>query len=185
MTLKPVRSGRRHVLRAVALLLLVAFLAIQFVRPQRSNPSVDARLTLDAIATPPADVAQILAEACADCHSHTTRWPWYSNLAPVSWWVTDDVRHGREHFNLSLLGEEAPDDQVALLREAAKEVKKESMPLQSYTWTHPKARLSKEQRELLSSWFEETSKSLESGAGQRDGGKKKAPGHDHGKHEHR
>jgi hypothetical protein len=32
---------------------------------------------------------------------HLTRWPWYSNVAPVSWLVQHDVDEGRNELNLS------------------------------------------------------------------------------------
>ena len=75
--------------------------AIQFVRPARTNPSPirRARSPRSYRITPAA--AAVLERSCRDCHSNDTRWPWYSNVAPVSWWVIDHVDHGRSHLNFS------------------------------------------------------------------------------------
>ena len=83
------------------LALFVLFVAIQIVRPARTNPPVDPALTLEAHVQVPPDVEAILTRACADCHSNRTQWPWYSNIAPVSWLLTSDVNDGRRHMNLS------------------------------------------------------------------------------------
>src|SRR5687767_12229671 len=93
------RRGRTVKIGLTALAVLV--LAIQFVRPARTNPATDPAATLHAQTAVPPDVAAILERSCRDCHSNGTRWPWYSNVAPVSWWVIDHVNHGRSHFNFS------------------------------------------------------------------------------------
>jgi hypothetical protein len=84
----------------VAALFLV-LLAAQFVRPARTNPRTDPSRTLAAVHPMPAAVASAFDRACRDCHSNETRWPWYSHVAPVSWFVIDHVNHGRSHFNSS------------------------------------------------------------------------------------
>src|SRR5690349_15199674 len=44
---------------------------------------------------------RLFAAACGDCHGDRTRWPWYSNVAPVSWLVQHDVADGRARFDVS------------------------------------------------------------------------------------
>jgi hypothetical protein len=89
--------------------------------------------------------SRLLAKrACFDCHSNETRWPWYSNIAPVSWLVQGDVEEGRRHFNLSEWNRPQKDD-----REAIGKLREGEMPPSSYLPLHPEARLSTIEREHL------------------------------------
>ena len=57
------------------------------------------------------EARRIAVGACYDCHSNETRWPWYSNVAPLSWLVQDDVDEGRDELLLAALEAlEATDD---------------------------------------------------------------------------
>jgi hypothetical protein len=124
------RTGRRVVL-AVA----VAMIAAQLVPYGRdhSNPPVLGEPAWDGPAT-----RATFHRACGDSHSNTTRWPWYSHVAPASWLVAYDVRQGRSHFNVSEWGR--PENEGD---EAAELVEKGEMPLWYYRPAHPEARLSK------------------------------------------
>ena len=84
--------------------------------------------------------------ACGDCHSHETKWPWYSHIAPISWLVYRDVQEGRKHFNVSAWGYQRKNEG----EEAAKELAEGEMPPLLYLLAHPEARLSaKEKKELI------------------------------------
>ena len=130
----------------VAVVAAVAALGIQFVPVDRANPPV--RHDVGA----PAEVATVLRAACYDCHSRETRWPWYSRVAPVSWFVARHVAEGRRELDFSDWPAIDFTAQDELLREIAKEVEKGGMPLASYRWGHPAARLDGAQRELLVRW---------------------------------
>lgn len=80
--------------------------------------------------------------ACADCHSHQTKWPWYSYVAPVSWLVIHDVDEGRAHFNVDAWGPQGHNEGD----EAAEEVEEGEMPLPIYLPMHPEAKLSDAER---------------------------------------
>src|SRR5690242_8181983 len=79
----------------------VAAILIQAIRPDRTNPPEDPARTIKAASYMTPDVSAILDRACADCHSNRTVWPWYSNIAPVSWFVASDVHDGRRQFSMS------------------------------------------------------------------------------------
>lgn len=131
----------------------VALLAIQFIQPDIRNPPVVAAMDIQQVANPPADVQAVLKAACYDCHSNETRYPWYSRVAPVSWWVANHVDEGREALNFSTFGALSPGDRSEILEEAGEKVTEGEMPLASYTWMHPEARLTAAQRNLLSGWL--------------------------------
>jgi hypothetical protein len=111
-------------------------LGIQLVRPARTNPATDPAAALAAHVQVPPDISATLNRSCRDCHSHDTRWPWYSNVAPVSWWVIDHVNHGRSHFNFSEWGKYNTQEQQNLLKRACELAGKGEMPLPSYLRMH-------------------------------------------------
>jgi hypothetical protein len=128
----------RSILRTGALVLGALLLALQLVPYGRdhSNPPVirDAPW--------PTDEGRSLAvDACYDCHSNETKWPWYSHVAPMSWLVQRDVERGRAELNFSEWEGDADD--------AADAVEDGSMPPRNYTLLHPDARLSAEEKAAL------------------------------------
>ena len=132
--------------RIILLLALVLLALAQVVPVARQNPPVVADLH-----APPA-VADTLREACYDCHSHETRWPWYARVAPVSWLLAHDVNEGREHLNFSTWGTLGPRKRVRLLGKIAEDVEEGEMPPWLYTLPHPTARLAAPERQALIAW---------------------------------
>jgi hypothetical protein len=142
-------GAMRRTIRAVVTALVAITIAIQFVRPARTNPAADPSAALAAMQPVPAHVTAVLDRACRDCHSNQTRWPWYSQVAPVSWWVIDHVNHGRSHFNYSDWARYPAADRTRLLKNSCELVREDSMPLASYRWMHRTARLSKADVEAI------------------------------------
>ena len=135
------RLPKRRTLLRVALAGLAVFLVLQVlpVGADRSNPPV----TQDA-PWPDETSRQLARDACYDCHSNESEWPFYSYVAPMSWLVTQDVADGREELNFS---EWDQDDNEA--DDAAESVLAGDMPPGRYTPLHPDARLSDEEKEQL------------------------------------
>ena len=84
-------------LKWIGLILAVAAIGAQFKRPPQTNPVAEPSRSLEAMTQMTPQVSAILDRACRDCHTNRTEWPWYSNVAPVSWFVIDHVDHGRSH----------------------------------------------------------------------------------------
>lgn len=133
------RRSRKALLGAGALAVL-----IQLVPLDRTNPPV-----IREFAGPP-QVRDILARSCYDCHSHLTRWPWYSRVAPVSFLVVHDVKEGREKLNFS-----AWEPKPELAAEIIEVVGKGEMPLGIYTLIHPQAKLSGADLTVLQRYFDQ------------------------------
>lgn len=131
----------------LGLVLLLILIQLLPIGRDHTNPAVQAEPQWDSPET-----KQLFDRACADCHSHTTNWPWYSNVAPLSWIIFDHVEEGREHFNVSAWGVQKDNEG----EEAAEEVEDGEMPVFGYTITHPEARLSKEEKQLLIKGLEAT-----------------------------
>jgi len=133
-------------------LALILLIGAQFLGANRTNPpsSPDASLLKK---TPP-EVRAILDRSCRDCHSNDTRWPWYSNLAPMSWMLASHVNGGRDRMNYSEWTAYDPDDQDKFLSGMCSLTKKGRMPLPSYLWLHRDARLSDADVKTLCAWSE-------------------------------
>ena len=119
----------------------IVFVVIQLVpygRPH-DNPPVTQAVEWDSART-----EQLFNDACSDCHSNETEWPWYSNIAPQSWLVQRDVDAGRDELNLSALDREQ--DEIKDLIEV---IADDEMPPQRYTFLHPEARLSEGEKQRL------------------------------------
>lgn len=128
------------------LLSILAGLAVLLVLVQllpygraHTNPPVLATPTWDSPQT-----QALFERACADCHSNQTVWPWYSNVAPISWLVQRDVDEGRAKLNVSEWGR--GEQEAGEIREV---VYSGEMPPRVYLLTHPEARLSAQEKAAL------------------------------------
>lgn len=142
----------KRLARSTILSAAIVGAVIQFVRPARTNPPTVQRDTLAAHLPVPPGVQAVLDRACRDCHSNDTRWPWYSQVAPLSWWVIEHVDHGRSHFNYSTWTAYDPGRQRTLLERTCSLAKGHDMPLGSYLLMHSAARLSRADIDLLCRW---------------------------------
>ena len=146
----------RKVIKVLAVLLVVAFIGIQFKHARLTNPEFATADSLQANVHMTPQVEGILNRACADCHSDQTHWPWYSNIAPVSWFVVDHVDHGRKHLNFSEWTKQSAHSPNATskshLQGICTEVQNGAMPLSSYTLIHRSAKLSDQEINVLCDW---------------------------------
>jgi hypothetical protein len=139
---------------------LVTAVVLQFFNPALTNPPVEPGRDLMAGHAPPAEIAALLHNACYDCHSYATKWPWYSHLSPVSWFLTSHVNDAREAMNFSEWPHEDAYKAGKRWKKISRRVDDGSMPLTSYTWLHPASRLTGEQRKQLSDWAAKEAESL-------------------------
>ena len=126
-----------RILGASAALLLLLQL-VPYGR-QHTNPPVVQEPNWDSPQT-----RALAKRACFDCHSNETAWPWYSNVAPMSWAVQEHVDEGREILNFSEMNrafEEAG--------EAGETVAEGTMPIPNYVWLHAEANLSPAEKQAL------------------------------------
>jgi hypothetical protein len=126
--------------------LIIAFAAIQLVPVERTNPPVEGEVPATA------EARDVLRRACYDCHSNETVWPWYSRIAPLSWLAARDVRLGREEVNFSTWNRMSGEERIEALHESWETVAEGEMPPWFYLPTHPSARLSSADREILRVW---------------------------------
>jgi hypothetical protein len=130
----------------------ISFAVIQCFGPTRTNPPVVESHAIQSRLQIPPRIVDTLNHACMDCHSYETRWPWYSRVAPVSWWLINNVNDGRDTLNFSEWTQYKPSFAIATLGSMATVVKRGAMPLASYKTFHPQARLSDEERKAFCDW---------------------------------
>ena len=135
-----------------AVVLALLFLGAQAYRPDRTNPAVDERRTMRANTQMTPEVAAILRRSCNDCHSSETVWPWYSNVAPVSWYLKNHVDEARMELSFSEWATYTKRKRERKLHEMCEQVESGEMPLKSYLPLHPAAALSDEDRRVLCEW---------------------------------
>lgn len=144
------------ILKKIALLLLVVFVGMQFYRPDKNQAQGDHTAEFITETNPPPAVKTILQQTCYDCHSNNTEYPWYNNIAPVSYWLADHVKDGKKHLNFSDWNTYELKKKDHKLEELIEEVGEGEMPLKEYTWTHEEARLTEEQRTAIVDWAKQT-----------------------------
>ena len=132
---------------------MIILALIQFFRIDKTNPPVKQELDFVTVNKPLGGVAQILKTSCYDCHSNETAYPWYTNIAPVSWWIKNHINEGRHHLNFSEWRAYSSKKADHKLEECVENVHAGEMPLFSYTLIHRNAALSEEQQHALTVYF--------------------------------
>lgn len=144
------------ILKKILLALLIILIAMQFYRPEKNSAETDLKTAFLTETNPSKEVKKILETSCYDCHSNTTAYPWYNNIAPVSYWLADHVKDGKKHLNFSEWENYSVKKKDHKLDEVMETVESGEMPLKEYTWTHKTANLSSTQKEALIEWVKNT-----------------------------
>lgn len=140
---------RTKIISALGILLII----IQFIRPDK-NDSNDLTNDISIKYRVPAEVKNLLAVSCNDCHSNKTQYPWYAHVQPMGWWVNNHIVEGKKHLNFSEFTKKPLFVQNHKLEEIIEMVEDKEMPLPSYTnfGLHAEADLSDEQRKMIIDW---------------------------------
>jgi hypothetical protein len=128
-------------LKQAVVVLVVVLAAAQLVRPDRANPPTDPSRTIQAHVGTTSGLAAVLDRSCNECHSNATVWPWYTQVAPVSWVMASAVTKGREAINFSEWTAYTPEQQRKLLTESCRDASTGKMP-GAYALLRPETRLS-------------------------------------------
>ncbi|MFI2742397.1 heme-binding domain-containing protein [Zhouia sp. PK063] len=155
------------IVKIILVALLVILVLMQFYRPEKNIETTPTEANLFKQTDVPQDVAQMLKTSCFDCHSNNTEYPWYNNIAPVSYWLADHINGGKRHLNFSEWGNYSTKKKLHKLDETKELVEKKHMPIDSYLWIHKDAKLSEEQIQKISAWVDSYSASLQATAAQQ------------------
>ncbi|MCB0506768.1 MAG: heme-binding domain-containing protein [Chitinophagales bacterium] len=138
--------------RKITIIFLLVLLVIQFFHPKKNVSSEIMATDITKVTNVPQDVQQILQVACYDCHSNNTRYPWYSKIQPVSWWLNRHINNGKRHLNFSDFGSYTDKKARHKLEEVVETLEKDEMPLFSYTLVHRDAKLTAAQKSAVINW---------------------------------
>ena len=140
-------------LKGILIGVLLVLIVLQAFRPAK-NQSGDVSKDISSNYVVPENVKVILAKACNDCHSNTTRYPWYAEIQPVSWWLRNHIKDGKRHLNFNEFSGYRIGRQYKKLEECIEQVKEGDMPLPSYTIIHKNAILTEAEKQTLYNWCE-------------------------------
>lgn len=138
---------------AAGLLAFCQCLPVQRLPRAQNRPGSSAH----SLTTGDPEVAAILARSCGDCHSSHAALPWYGHVAPASWLVASHVDRGIRKWDLAVWDTRKP--LRGEMEDICDSVSDRSMPLRSYTWMHPKARLNDREIDKLCAWADSLSSS--------------------------
>jgi hypothetical protein len=156
------RTAVKKISLRILAALLIIFIAIQFIRPDRNISGQVFQTDISNTYSIPANVYTLLKNACYDCHSNNTNYPWYSNIQPIGWFLANDIKNGKAKINFSEFGSLSSRRQISKLKGIENQIKDGSMPLPSYQLLHKEAQLTDGQKKLLIDWIRTTRDSLTS-----------------------
>jgi hypothetical protein len=142
-------------IRKILLFLLFALIVIQFIPINKEIPAdIASSDHFYAVNQVPGDVQNIMDNACMDCHSYQTTYPWYTAIAPVKFFIQDHITEGREHLNFATWASYSDKKADHKLEECIEEMEEGEMPLEGYVLLHSEADLSKADQKKLMSYFQ-------------------------------
>ncbi len=152
----------KKILKRFFQFLLLAFIVIQFFRPEKNKAAGMSKNDISTLYPVPTNVQSILKTSCNDCHSNNTVYPWYAEVQPVAWWLNKHIVDGKKHLDFSKFATYSLRKQYHKLEEVDEMVKKGIMPLDSYLWIHKDAKLSDEQKLIIANWVTAVMDSMKS-----------------------
>ena len=145
----------KKIIKKILLVLLIAFVGIQFVPTDRNESAIVSENDFIQFHKVPKNLANLLQNSCYDCHSNNTKYPWYNRIAPVNWMLAEHIQEGKKELNFSIFGALTPRKQKSKLKSIISHINNGEMPLSSYTLIHSEAILSKNEKSGLESWLNE------------------------------
>jgi len=143
-------------LRKAGTALMVVFVGMQFFQHRRNHGN--AATSSDFITTykPPEEISMLLKNACYNCHSNFTNYPWYSYIQPAGWILERHIRKGKETLNFSEFTTYSSRRKRSKLKAMINQIKDGTMPLSSYTFMHPESQLTESEKQSIVDWINQS-----------------------------
>lgn len=107
------------------------------------------------------DIRPIFETKCFNCHSNQTQYPWYHSLPFVKGLIDSDIQEALKHLDMTLgfpfQGHGTLPEDLKAIKEVAED---NSMPPWSYRIMHWGSGLSKEEKNAIFKWVDESQKKL-------------------------
>lgn len=146
--------------KRMLLVILVAFIVIQFIQPARNKSGQLLTTDISKLVNVPDSVQALLKNACYDCHSNNTNYPWYVNIQPMGWLMANHIKQGKAVLNFNEFGNYSARKQLSKLTGISNSIRDDNMPLTSYKCMHKSANLSQDEKALIINWMQQTKDSL-------------------------
>lgn len=140
------------VLKKILYILLIIVVLIQLYRPEKNISTETPIADFLTLTSANDEISTLIKNSCYDCHSNNTKYPWYAEIAPISWWISGHVDHGKEELNFSEWSSYSEKKMKHKLKEIVEVLEEKEMPLESYIPMHPEAKLSDDQIQQLITW---------------------------------
>ncbi len=134
----------------------IVFVAIQFIQPSKNINNQELASDISKSIPVPDSVQVILKNACYDCHSNNTRYPWYAHIQPAGWLLSTHIAEAKDKLNFNEFGNLSARRQISKLDGIANSIKDDIMPLSSYKLMHKSAQLTADEKELLIKWAKQS-----------------------------
>lgn len=145
---------RQHLTKKkIGLFLIIVLIVMQAFRIDKTTQPADPAKDFISVTKPNEEIAHLLKVACYDCHSNQPSYPWYTNIAPFSWWVKHHIDEGAHHLNFSEWATYKEKRKNHKLEECIEMMEEGEMPLDSYTWMHKEAKLTDDQKMKMVEFF--------------------------------
>lgn len=138
--------------RKTVIILVLIFIAIQFVQPSRNSNTQLMQADLLSYLKVPDTIATVIKASCYDCHSNNTSYPWYAGIQPFGWIMSNHIKEAKEELNCSVFGDYPVRRQLSKLKGMSNSVKDGSMPLKGYVFLHPGSGINERQKLAITKW---------------------------------
>ena len=140
-------------MKKILIIIIVAFILIQFFPIDKNNPVATPKMDFLQIKDTPEKTANLIRNSCYDCHSNESKYPWYANIQPFGWFLENHIQEGRKELNFSTFATYEKKRQTKKLDEAVEMLEKNEMPLDSYVIAHAEAKLSAADKKEVIEYF--------------------------------
>ena len=148
------------VVKIIAVVLLVAFVGIQFIPTTRNQSDMVPETDFMLVNNVPENIQNKLQVSCYDCHRNNTQYPWYNKVQPVAWFLEDHIKEGKAELNFNEWDSLSTRRKTSKLRSIIKQIENGEMPLDSYTFIHRDAKFSEAEAEEIINWVTQLKNSL-------------------------
>jgi len=139
----------KKILKIVAMIVLVAFVGIQFIPTERNQSDFVPKTDFLLVNNTPETIGKLVMESCYDCHSNNTKYPWYNRIQPMAWFLEDHIIEGKKELNFSEWDEYSDRRKNSKLNSIISQIEDDEMPLYSYTLIHRDAVYSDSEKEMV------------------------------------
>lgn len=148
------------ILKIILLVLLVAFVGIQFMPTERNQSDVVPQTDFMEVNHVPKDIQKQLQVSCYDCHSNNTKYPWYNTIQPIAWFLEHHINEGKGELNFNEWGSYSNRRKNSKLKSIISQIEDNKMPLKSYTFIHSNSIFTNTEKQEIIKYFNQLKDSL-------------------------